>query len=233
MWKKTLITELMEIQWESNNPNTNTLLSESLCYDNAFPQYLLEQPTERERIVHEKKYFLEMEKELFTLSELLQEKNIQSFSLLLKENWKKIYGISSNNITFEIPIEENFEASLKLWIKIFWSILYKKPFLKWNHTRWILLFNMILSHLGLPWIILYHKDRKRILREIDHYIDFEKEIMLTIISSYRKNLYEKNFPEAILKVEEYRIASWKSSVYIKPWYWWRWDDRQKYMILAN
>lgn len=218
------------------------MLIDSLVYDWEFPTSVEKQPEKRKEYI-EKNNFLEIfldeiEKieELFRKENLspywteIASKNLESFifiSLLTWIHWNNIYWISAKNINIKINPDGEI---LKAISKLFHEIITKKPFLRFNFSRWLLLVNILLKKIWYPPLYISSNDKKRVYKTIDYYIDFEKEFMITLLSRINKNIYENKYPKKIISAKEKRTKENKKSVYLKPGYWWWWEDRLIYTI---
>lgn len=220
------------------------LLTDSLAYDGEFPKYILEQPKERNSYI-EKNNLREIFKiELSRIEQIENDKlygvnipgknlDISLIIMLITEvHWNEVYGTSARWV--QIPIDMNHisnEIVLKNIAKLLFTILNKKPFLRFNFTRGLILINTLLNRLGYPSIYFAYKDRKRILRAIDYPVDFEKEFLLTLMCYMNKSYYETFSPGEIISFEEKKALKWIKHLYVKPWCWWRWkDDRIQYTV---
>jgi hypothetical protein len=90
-----------------------------------------------------------------------------------------------------------------------------------------------LNIIGFPGIIFSYKDRKRVLKSLEHYIDFEKEFYLTLEGRCYKLLYEKTSSEAIISLEALKKKRNTSHIYVSPGSWWYGEDRKKYTFIKK
>ncbi len=148
------------------------------------------------------------------------------------KKWWNIFWIGSNKIEYnlETQIDSNTWVA-KAICRLVFEILHNKPLLRYNFTKWLLLGNYLLNNIWLPGINFSYKDRKRILRNIDHYIDFEKEFFLTLEWECHKVIQGKVEPNSIISVEELKKKKNTTWIYLKPGTWWYGEDRKKYTFI--
>lgn len=146
--------------------------------------------------------------------------------------WWSIFWVGSNKIKFnlESQIESNIWVTKSI-CKLVFEVFHHKPFLRFNFTKWLLLWNYLLNNIWLPGINFSYKDRKRILRHIDHYIDFEKEFFLTLQGECNRVIQEKISPKSIISVEDLKKKKNTTWIYLKPGTWWYGEDRKKYTFI--
>lgn len=241
-----MLEKILEIKQKIINNqelDLDYLLADSLAYDGEFPNYVIENPAIRLEYMEKNKLQDFFKEEIGYLEEIdskipnVWSKNLRALLFIndiVTKEWRNMFWISAEPI--ELNIDTTNESDLyilkTLW-KLFFLIVNKKPFLRFNFSRAIILVNFILQKLKYPCIYFSFKDRKRILREVDHYIDFDKEFLLSLFSSINKELYENFYKDQIISVEEKKLELWKKDIYIRPGYWWRWKDRRKYTIKDN
>gem|GEM_PF-6300998 len=136
-------------------------------------------------------------------------------------------------------MEENLYSALQLIAKLFFKLINKRS-LKLSWTYGTIITNLIFRKINLPSIYFHSEDRARILRSADHYVDFEKEFILTISDFLNKNLSLNNFLESET-LENLRQTQKKDSIYTRLGYKWRnnndlmttWLDYNKFDDLIN
>ena len=226
--------------------NIKNILIETLAYDWLFNKTQLSLIKERKKYVD--KNFIQNELNILQLniSEIFDhikskyshiKSNTLLCLLLIEEiifSWKDIFGIWSKKIKYNLDNKiESQEWVLKAIIRLSYEILNKEPLLWYNFSKWILLTNYLLNTINLPGINFSFKNKKRLLRTLNNYIDYEKEILLTIEWNCYKLLKNELEPESIFPIEELKKLKNTSLVYIKPGTWWYWDDRKKYTFIKN
>lgn len=222
--------------------NLELILIDSLVYDLEFPPSVEKQPEKRKEYIVKNNLIELFSGEIEKLEDLFKKenlspywteiasKNLESFifiSLLTWMYWNNIYWISAKNISIKINPDGEI---LKSICKLFHEIITKKPFLRFNFSRWLILVNILLKKIWYPPLYISSNDKKRVYKAIDYYIDFEKEFMITLLSRINKNIYENTSPEKIISAKEKREKENKQSIYLKPGYWWWWENRLVYTI---
>lgn len=222
--------------------NLELMLMDSLVYDWEFPTSVEKQPEKRREYILKNNLIDLFLSEIEKLEDLMKKesifpywseiisKNLESFvfiSSLTWMYWNNVYWISAKNINIKINPDGEI---LKTISKLFHEIITKKPFLRFNFSRWLILTNILLEKIWYPPLYISSNDKKRVYKAVDYYIDFEKEFMITLLSRINKNIYENKFPKKVISAKGKREKENKQSVYLKPWYWWWWDDRLIYTI---
>ncbi len=243
------ILELKNIIGNKNIPiipvKIKDILTESLAYDWELNKEQIRVLKERNKYINNildnkkiKLFNINIEDKFIDIKKKTQQSNNNLLCLFLinyiYEYWSDIFGIWNKKIRPYIE-EWNFttKALLKNITNFLFHILNKKPFLRYNYTKGLLITNSLLNIIWIPGINLYYNDRKRVLRYIDYYIDFEKEVLLTIESWLNRIIAEGTSEYKIVNISQLRKIKWVKNPYIKPGTWWYWDDRKKYTFISN
>lgn len=223
------------------------LLMESLAYDWELNKEEIRSIRAREKTIQEKYILNDLNKlqiDLYSVFDNLKKeasKEVDKFNSYvlvivlinnILNNWWNIFWIWSKKIKIDIDMWlDSSEWILNIIIKLSYLILKEEPFLRYNHTKWLLLTNYLLKTINLPEIKFYHKDKKRFLRSMDHYIDYKKEFYLSIISELNKNIFNEISPQKIISLNELRKRKNIKNPYIKPGERWYGIDKKRYTIL--
>lgn len=98
-------------------------------------------------------------------------------------------------------------------------------------SKSLIIVNHLLNLLSLPNISFNYRDFKRISKNLDYKVDFQKEFVLSLYGMCLKSYYTAKHPEKIITVEEMRKIRNTTSSKIKPsWYW---EDRIKYTFIKD
>lgn len=221
------------------------LLIDSLAYDWEFNKTQLEIVKERKNYIQ--KHFTEgniklLQIELKDILEHLKEKTLQKNPNLLclfmieyiNKNWSDVFGTGSRKVQLDLK-EWIFttEASLENISKLLFKFLNKTPLLRYNYSKWIYITNYLLNIIWIPGIIFSYNDRKRIIRSVDHYIDFQKEFLITVEGELNKIIAEGLYKDQIIGTGMLRKIKWIKNPYITPGTWWYWEDRKKYTFIKK
>ena len=226
--------------------NISDLLMDSLAYDNEMTKEQIRSLTARKIYIHEHYISQDLNMLQLQLEDIFQHitskyKDVKKepliWYLLIEEvlaNWNNIFWIWSKKIDIKINVDlKTTEGILEIISKILFMTLNEQPLLRYNFTKGLIFVNFLLKTNGLPGIILSYKDRKRILRNLDHYIDFRKEFLLTLQWEIYKNIYSSLYPEQIVDFNTLRGIKQVKNPYVKPWTWWYGEDRKKYTFIKK
>jgi len=149
-------------------------------------------------------------------------------------NWSEFFWNWSKKIKYNLDNKiESQEWVLDAICRLTYEILKEKPLIGYNFSKWLVLTNYLLNIIGLPWIIFSYKNKKRIYKNIDYFIDFKKEFLLTIEWNCHHLIQNKIDPVSIISIEDLKKKKNTSLVYIKPGSWWYWKDRKKYTFIKK
>ena len=147
------------------------------------------------------------------------------------QNWSQIFWAGSKKITYKIDAQiDTDQGTIRAICRLLYQILREHPLQRFNVTKGLLLTNYLLNNIWIPGIIFAYRDRKRILRSLDTYIDFEKEFFLTLEWRCHKSILEDFAPKWIISLVDLRKEKNTTHTRVKPGQWWYWEDGRKYTI---
>jgi len=227
----------------------HSILIDSLMYDQEIPKRESTTIKSRKKYIDKLYYHWSINISQLDITEDLERikveiKNITEYNTLknnnvlcatmmehIFSNWGKVFGIWSKKIKPPLNKDEiSLPNNLDNICKILQSMLTKKPLLRYNWTKSIILSNYLLLCLWLPWINFNHKDKKKIIWTLGTYKKFKKEFLLAIISELYKLYYESIEPSEIVTIPEFASKKWVKYPYIKPGTWW-YKENIKYTFL--